>query len=75
MIDFGVTIPHYIECLPNSLFVKNIEYGERTLKSGFIIPAEKMDYEGHFARPRWAKVWRLGFIKTRTLVNFNGYDN
>ena len=33
MIDFGVTIPHYIECLPNSLFVKNIEYGERTLKS------------------------------------------
>ena len=57
MIDFGVTIPHYIECLPNSLFVKNIEYGERTLKSGFIIPAEKMDYEGHFARPRWAKVF------------------
>ena len=57
MIDFGVTIPHYIECLPNSLFVKNIEYGERTLKSGFIVPAEKMDYEGHFARPRWAKVF------------------
>ena len=28
MIDFGVTIPHYIECLPNSLFVKNIEYGD-----------------------------------------------
>lgn len=56
MIDFGVTIPHYIECLPNSLFVKNIEYGERTLKSGFILPPEQMDYEGRFARPRWAKV-------------------
>jgi hypothetical protein len=56
MIDYGVTIPNYIECLPNSLFVKNIEYGERTLKSGFILPPEQMDYEGRFARPRWAKV-------------------
>ena len=56
MIDYGVTIPNYIECLPNSLFVKNIEYGERTLKSGFISPPEQMDYEGRFARPRWAKV-------------------
>ena len=56
MIDYGVNVPKYIECIPDSLFVTNIEYGERKLKTGIILPKEKMDVNGEFVRPRWAKV-------------------
>ena len=56
MIDYGVTIPNYLECFPTSLFVENIEYGERKTKNGILIHSENMDYEGNFVRPRWAKV-------------------
>ena len=56
MIDFGVIIPNYIECIPNTMYVEKIEYGERKTKGGLYIQAEQMDYEGRFAHPRWAKV-------------------
>lgn len=56
MIDFGIEVPEKIICLPDSLYVNNIEYGERTTKGGLILMKEQMDYEGRFARPRWAKV-------------------
>ena len=29
MINFGITIPNYIECVPNTMYVEKIEYGER----------------------------------------------
>lgn len=56
MIDYGVNVPNYLECLNTSMFVENIEYGERTRKSGIVIPTETMDYQGHFVRARWAKI-------------------
>lgn len=56
MIDYGIDIPHSLECLDDTMFVENIEYGERELQSGIIIQSETMDYHGHFVRPRWAKV-------------------
>ena len=56
MIDFGVIIPNYIECIPNTMYVEKIEYGERKTKGGLYIQAEQMDYEGRVAHPRWAKV-------------------
>jgi len=56
MIDFGVTVPKYIECAPNTMYVEKIEYGERKTKGGLYLQAEQMDYEGRFARPRWSKV-------------------
>lgn len=67
MIDYGIDIPNEIICLDNTLYVENIEYGERTRKSGFIIPREKMDYQGHFVRPRWAKV----LFKADNIKNVN----
>ena len=56
MIDFGIVIPNEIQCLPNSMYVEKIEFGERQLKSGLYVPQEHMDYQGRFVRPRWAKV-------------------
>lgn len=56
MIDFGITIPNSIECIPDTMYVEKIEYGERKTKGGLYLQAEKMDYEGRFAHPRWAKV-------------------
>ena len=56
MIDFGITIPHSIECIPDTMYVEKIEYGERKTKGGLYLQAEQMDYEGRFAHPRWAKV-------------------
>lgn len=56
MIEYGIDINDHIECLPDTLYVEKIEYGERTLKNGFIIPTETMDYQGFFVRPRWAKI-------------------
>lgn len=56
MIDYGVDIPNYLECMPNSLFTESMEYGERKTKSGFVIQAESMDHQGRFVRPRWSKV-------------------
>lgn len=56
MIDFGIDIPNELVCLPNSLYVDSLEIGEKTTKSGFIIPEEKMDARGEFVRPRWARV-------------------
>jgi hypothetical protein len=56
MIDYGIEIPNKIICLPNSLYVEKIEYGERKTKSGLVINKESMDHYGNFARPRWAKV-------------------
>lgn len=56
MIDFGIEIPEQIICLPNTMYVDHIEYGERKTKGGLVIMKEQMDYEGRFARPRWARV-------------------
>jgi hypothetical protein len=56
MIDFGIEIPEQIVCLPNTMYVEKIEYGERKTKGGLVLMKEQMDYEGRFARPRWAKV-------------------
>ena len=56
MINFGITIPNYIECVLTTMYVEKIEYGERKTKGGLYIQAEQMDYEGRFAHPRWAKV-------------------
>lgn len=56
MIKYGVDIPNHLVCFPNTMFVEDIEYGERKTKSGLWIQAETMDYEGNFVRPRWAKV-------------------
>lgn len=56
MIDFGVDIPEEIICLPDTLFVEKIEYGERTTDSGLIVPTEQMNHYGTFIRPRWARV-------------------
>lgn len=70
MIDYGINIPNHIECLPDTLYVEKIEYGEKTLKNGFIIPTEIMDYQGHFVRPRWAKV----LYKADNIKNINVGD-
>lgn len=56
MIDYGIEVSSHLECLPTSLFVEKIEYGEKKLKSGLIIPTETMDYQGQYIRPRWAKI-------------------
>jgi hypothetical protein len=59
MIDYAIDIPSHIECLPSTLYVEDIEYGVRKTMWGFEIPAEQMDYEGNFVRPRWARVlWK-----------------
>lgn len=64
MIQYGIDIPNYLECLPNTLYVEDIEYGVKKLSWGFEIPAEKMDSNGDFIRPRWAKVlWKADNIK------------
>ena len=64
MIDFGVTIPNELVCLPSTMYVTNAEYGERKTSWGFEIPAEQMDFEGNFVRPRWFKVlWKADNIK------------
>ena len=71
MIEYGINIDDHIECLPDTLYVEKIEYGEKTLKNGFIIPAETMDYLGNFVRPRWAKIlYKADNIKT---VNVGDY--
>lgn len=56
MIDFGIDVPNELVCLPNSLYVDNLEIGEKVTKTGFVIPEEKMDARGEFVRPRWARV-------------------
>ena len=56
MIDYGITIPNKLECFKNTLFVEELEHGSKTTSWGFEIPEEKMDYEGNFIHPRWAKV-------------------
>lgn len=71
MIDYGIDIKEYIECLPDTLYVENIEYGERKTKNGIYLAPEKMDYLGEFIRPRWAKVlWKSDTIKN---INIGDY--
>lgn len=70
MIEYGINIDDHIECLPDTLYVEKIEYGEKTLKNGFIIPAETMDYLGNFVRPRWAKI----LYKADNIKNVNVGD-
>lgn len=71
MIDYGVYIPNCLECLPSTMYVEEIEYGTRTTKWGFEIPPEKMDSDGNFIRPRWAKVlWKANNINN---VNVGEY--
>ena len=70
MINYGIEIPNEIKCLDNTLYVENMEYGERTLKSGLLIPIETMDYQGHFVRPRWAKI----LYKAENIKNVNVGD-
>lgn len=55
MIDYGANIPNEIVCLPNTMFVEKMEYGERK-KGGLFYTQEKMDMYGEFVRPRWSKV-------------------
>ena len=56
MIDYGIVVPNKLECFKNTLFVEELELGEKKTDWGFIIPEEKMDYQGEFVHPRWAKV-------------------
>lgn len=56
MIDYGIDINKEIVCFPNTMYVTNLEVGERKLSSGIILPEETMDWRGTFIRPRWAKV-------------------
>ena len=70
MIEYGINISDHIECLPDTLYVEKIEYGEKTLKNGFIIPTETMDYLGNFVRPRWAKI----LYKADNIKNVNVGD-
>lgn len=71
MIEYGINISDHIECLPDTLYVEKIEYGEKTLKNGFVIPTETMDYLGNFVRPRWAKIlYKADNIKN---VNIGDY--
>ena len=56
MIDYGITVPNSLECFKNTLFVEQLEHGAKTTKWGFEIPEEKMDFQGNFIHPRWAKV-------------------
>jgi len=71
MIEYGINIKDHIECLDDTLYIEKIEYGERTLKNGFIIPTETMDHFGNFVRPRWAKVlYKADNIKN---VNIGDY--
>ena len=70
MIEYGINIPNHIECLDDTLYVEKIEYGEKTLKNGFIIPTETMDHYGNFVRPRWAKV----LYKADNIKNINVGD-
>ena len=50
MIDYGITVPNNLECFDNTLFVEELEHGEKQTKWGFIIPEEKMDYEAFLKR-------------------------
>lgn len=70
MIEYGINISDHIECLPDTLYVEKIEYGEKTLKNGFVIPTETMDYLGNFVRPRWAKI----LYKADNIKNVNVGD-
>jgi len=70
MIEYGINIKDHIECLDDTLYIEKIEYGERTLKNGFIIPTETMDHFGNFVRPRWAKV----LYKADNIKNVNVGD-
>lgn len=70
MIEYGININDHIECLPDTLYVEKIEYGEKTLKNGFVIPTETMDYLGNFVRPRWAKI----LYKADNIKNVNVGD-
>lgn len=70
MIDFGVTIPNKIVCMPNTLYVEKIEYGERKTKNGIILMKEQMDHYGNFTHPRWAKV----LYKADNIDNINVGD-
>ena len=64
MIDYGIDIPNYLECLPSTMYVTEPEYGTRVTSWGFEIPPEQMDYEGNFVRPRWFRVlWKADNIK------------
>lgn len=64
MIEYGIDVPNYIECLPKSMYVTDIEFGVRKTKWGFEIPKETMDKNCEFIRPRWAKVlWKSNDIK------------
>lgn len=57
MIDYGIVdIPHEIICMPYTMFIEDLEYGERKSKGGIIIRAEYFDNNGEFVRPRWGKV-------------------
>jgi hypothetical protein len=55
MIDYGADIPHEIVCLPDTMYVEDMEYGERK-KGGLFYTQEKMDMYGEFVRPRWSRV-------------------
>lgn len=57
MIDIDLKIDGHLECLPNTLFVKHLEVGERQTKSGLIIPEENMHINQRFIKSRWAQVY------------------
>jgi len=71
MIDYGIDIPNYMECLPSTMYVTEPEYGTRVTSWGFEIPPEQMDFEGNFVRPRWFKVlWKADNIKNIDVGDF-----
>lgn len=76
MINFGIDIPNYIECPPNSMYVKIIEYGDRKSRGGLYLMKEQMDYEGHFAHPRWAQVvYKADNIKDIEIGDYIALDH
>lgn len=57
MIDIDLVIDGHLKCLPNTLFVTNLEVGERKTASGLIIPEENMHLNQRFIKSRWAQVY------------------
>ena len=56
MIEQGIDVPNYLECLDSSLYVEYLEHGDQVSKSGILIDEERMDKGQDFIKPRWAQV-------------------
>jgi co-chaperonin GroES (HSP10) len=52
------TVSGDIKPLKNSILVTDLEFGERKLVSGIIIPDD--DGKDHGVRPRWGRVYAVG---------------